>query len=209
MSQWSGPAALVCALWFQCSPALVCKAEPSMPLHVPCHHLQSQFVEILSLVRFQSQQCIIIYCVHNNNESLEFSAALVCVFWSQCSLTLAWKVGTHIYATLSFVPCANTSKVSWWRCFQWLDSNLNSASSFIVFIMRHWSGPAALVCALWSQCSQTLVWKVETHIYVHRHTPPHKWWFLLSLHQQYWWRTIDAISISWHSFWLTWLWWRQ
>eukprot|EP00956_Cyclotella_meneghiniana_P039053 scaffold164706_cov39-Cyclotella_meneghiniana.AAC.1 len=45
------------------------------------------------------------------------------------------------------VPSTNTnmSKASWWSPFHLSDSNLNSASSFIIPIMSNWNGLAAVV----------------------------------------------------------------
>eukprot|EP00956_Cyclotella_meneghiniana_P014208 scaffold21222_cov69-Cyclotella_meneghiniana.AAC.1 len=82
--------------------------------------------------------------------------------WSSCSglgvmvpvLTDFGKKRGDRIATLNTI---NDSKVSLWRCFHLFDSNLNSASSFIIPIRSHWNGPAAVFWALWFQCSPTLV----------------------------------------------------
>ena len=73
MTCWNGLAAVVWALWTQCSHTLVGKVGTQMTL-CPCQHLKCQPVQMLPLVRFQSQQCIIIH--HTHNDLLE---------WSGCS----------------------------------------------------------------------------------------------------------------------------
>ena len=110
---------------------------------------------MLALIRFQSQQCIIIH--HTHNESLE---------WSRCSglavtVPILTNFSMRIGNTSTTISSSSTEKVSWWRCLHQLDSNLNSASSFIIPIMSLWSGPAEVVWLLRSQYSYTLVWGEE------------------------------------------------
>ena len=151
MSNWNGSAAVVWALWSQCSHTLVWWVGTITPLSLN-QHLKSQLVETLPLVRFQSQQCIIIH--HTHNEQL---------VWSRCSglgimVQALTYFGLMSGENMCHFPLANTSKVSWWRRLNlMLDSNLNSASSFIIPIMSNWNGPDSVVWALWSQRSHTLV----------------------------------------------------
>ena len=117
-----------------------------------CQHLKSELVvEMLPVDKFQSRQCIIIH--HTHNESLEWSSSSGLGIMVQLLAYFGMK-GWGKYATAS---TASTTKVSWWRCFQWIDSNLDSASSFIIPIMSPWNGPAQVVWALWSNCLHTLV----------------------------------------------------
>ena len=63
---------------------------------------------------------------------------------------------SHEWENICHFSLANTSKVSWWRLFNLSDSNLNSASSFIIPIMSNWNGPAAVdhnEQLEWSSCS--------------------------------------------------------
>ena len=134
---------IACILWYE-RMGQICHC-------VHCQHHKSELVEMLPVDRFQSRQCIIIH--HTHNESLEWSSSSG---WGVMVQLLAYfgMKGWDRYATLS---TANTAKVGWWRCFQWMDSNLDSASSFIIPIMSHWNGPAQVVGALWSNCLHTLV----------------------------------------------------
>ena len=127
---------IACILWYE-RLGQICH-------FVHCQHRKSRLVEMLPVDGFQSGQCIIIH--HTHNESLE---------WSRCSglavtVPILTNFSMRIGNTTTTISSSSTGKVSWWRCLHQLDSNLNSASSFIILIMSHWSGPAAVV---WPLCS--------------------------------------------------------
>ena len=93
---------------------------------VHCQHRKSRLVEMLPVDGFQSGQCIIIH--HTHNESLEWSSSSGLGIMVQLLAYFGMK-GLGKYATAS---TASMTKVSWWRCFQWIDSNMDSALCIII-----------------------------------------------------------------------------
>ena len=75
VSHWNGPAAVDWVLWSHCLQTMLRKVGTKILLCLRHNTpLKDIILEMLPLVRFQSQQCIIIH--HTHNESLE---------WSSCS----------------------------------------------------------------------------------------------------------------------------
>ena len=125
-----------------------------MMLCPPSTPQNSLLLVMIPLVRFHSKQCIIIYHTHNES-ALE---------WSSCS---GWGIMASVFTEIMMMkrdnqndalsPSNNASKACCWWCFHLLESNPNSASSFIIPIMSHWNGPAAVDGALWHELRQKSV----------------------------------------------------
>eukprot|EP00956_Cyclotella_meneghiniana_P015515 scaffold23819_cov43-Cyclotella_meneghiniana.AAC.1 len=101
-------------------------------------------METLGDNEFQSHACPPIH--YTCNETLEQ--------FSCCDMAV--RIPTH---TMHFVLASTHQKSAGGDASTCLisDSNLNSDSSFIIPIMRQWSGPAVVVWVVWSKCSQIMV----------------------------------------------------
>ena len=131
MRHLSGPAAVIWALWSQCSHTWMWKVGTRGATLSLSSCQKSAGGDGVPLVRYQSHQCIIIY--HTHNETSE---------WSSCS-DLGFMVPVLTYLGVksghngSNSVTADTSKVSWRRWFHLFYSNLISASALWFIIPTH------------------------------------------------------------------------